>query len=416
MANYLDYQKAMGLNWIHASGYADDISQSSSYFKGSGVTIGIIDNGIQSGHSDIVSNFAGRFHDANISGDNGSILSASDYGFHGTHVAGITAGAGANEIYGVAPLAKLYDMPMFPPSPYHFSVAGELSKFKSSIDFAINNNIKVLNCSFKLFQADTVNNPSIISGIRQSIINAYNNNIVICVAASNENSEQEYTPEQGDFSTDIGTALDVREYVLTVVALEEIDVYAATRFSERNLSFSEGVERASFSNYGRKRLGRNGISAPGSSIYSSVPTNSYDFYDGTSMASPFIAGLAAMVIGFLIKAEIPVVAQEVFKIIKACVFHLNQGTNPVNDSSNIVYTSGWSENKIYIKGWNKYTGFGFTNFELISRVLMKIKSGGEAFTKQNLPVGKRGISTLPAGWPDIGPPPFTRPVTDSDFN
>ena len=414
MPNYLDYQKAMGLDWIHTNGYTSDTSQSSSYFKGSGVTIGIIDNGIQSGHSDIVSNFAGRFHGANILGDDESIASIQGYGLHGTHVAGIAAGAGSNEIYGVAPLAKLYDMPTIDLPPF-YNPAIMLSKFKSSVDFAIDNNIKVLNCSFRMFIDDTENNPSIANGIRESIISAYNNNIIVCVAAGNSYGEEDYISDQGSFSTDIGTALNVREYILTVVALDEIDVYAGIRFPERSLSFGESVGKVDFSNYGKKRLGKNGISAPGTSIYSSVPINSYDLYDGTSMASPFIAGLAAMVIGFLIKAGIPVTAPEVFKIIKACVFHINYGTNPVNDSSNITYTNGWDENKIYIKGWNKYTGFGFTNFELISRVLMKIKNGGEAFTKQNLPVGKRGISTLPAGWPDIGPPPFTTPVTDADF-
>lgn len=412
MANYLDYQKAMGLDWIHASGYTDDISQSSSYFKGSGVTIGIMDNGIQSGHSDIVSNFAGRFHDEDISGDDESLLSYPYYGFHGTHVAGIAAGAGANQIYGVAPLAKLYDMPTI---PYGFTPTDMFLKFKSSVEFALANNIKVLNCSFVIYKDAIDDNPALANDIRESIINAYNNGIIICVAASNEGSEADYPESYGWPVSDLASTLDVREYVLTVVALDEIDVYAGTRFPERNLSFSETVGKVYFSNYGKKRLGRNGISAPGTSIYSSIPTNSYDLYDGTSMASPFIAGVAAMVIGFFIKEGIPVTAPEVFKIIKACVFHLNYGTNPVNDNSNITYTNGWDENKIYIKGWNKYTGFGFTNFELISRVLMKIKNGGEAFTKQNLPVGKRGISTLPAGWPDIGPPPFTTPVTDADF-
>ena len=49
---------------------------------------------------------------------------------------------------------------------------------------------------------------------------------------------------------------------------------------------------ASFSNYGKLNVD---IFAPGLDIYSSVPSNEYKRYPGTSMASPAVAGVAAMV-------------------------------------------------------------------------------------------------------------------------
>ena len=49
---------------------------------------------------------------------------------------------------------------------------------------------------------------------------------------------------------------------------------------------------ANFSNYGKTTVD---VFAPGVQIYSSVPGNKYDYYDGTSMASPVVAGLAALI-------------------------------------------------------------------------------------------------------------------------
>ncbi len=51
------------------------------------------------------------------------------------------------------------------------------------------------------------------------------------------------------------------------------------------------LKKASFSNYGKMST----VSAPGVEIYSSTPNNSYEFFQGTSMASPIVTGAVALV-------------------------------------------------------------------------------------------------------------------------
>ena len=52
---------------------------------------------------------------------------------------------------------------------------------------------------------------------------------------------------------------------------------------------------AYFSNYGKINVD---IFAPGVDIYSSMPNNKYKFQDGTSMASPVVAGIASLIMSY----------------------------------------------------------------------------------------------------------------------
>src|SRR6202000_1647506 len=55
---------------------------------------------------------------------------------------------------------------------------------------------------------------------------------------------------------------------------------------------NDSTLKAGFSNYGKTAVD---VFAPGVQIYSSIPGSKYAYFDGTSMACPVVAGLAALI-------------------------------------------------------------------------------------------------------------------------
>ncbi|HEX2786640.1 MAG TPA: S8/S53 family peptidase [Ignavibacteria bacterium] len=115
-----------------------------------------------------------------------------------------------------------------------------------------------------------------------------NKNALVVCAAGNDNSSAPHYP----------SAL---KYVISVASTNSTDT------------------RSSFSNYGTTI----DVSAPGSSIYSTLYNNGYATFDGTSMASPIAAGVAA-----IIKSQFPsYTALQVGEKLRVTCDNIN-GTNP----------------------------------------------------------------------------------------
>jgi subtilisin family serine protease len=173
---------------------------------------------------------------------------------HGSNVAGI-ASAVTNNSVGVASIGfKCKIMPVKTAQDNVRSSTGQalISFGFEGIVYAADNHAKIINCSwggagFSLLGQETINY-AISKGA-----------LVVC-AAGNDNSSELFYPADYDG-------------VLSVAATGNTDV------------------KASYSNYGHGI----GVCAPGTSIYSTFQPSTYATLTGTSMASPLVAGVAALV-------------------------------------------------------------------------------------------------------------------------
>jgi subtilisin family serine protease len=218
--------------------------------QGNGVRVAIIDTGVDCAHPDLNCNLS----------DGANMTDASappmDDNGHGTHVAGIIAGQGKDGgVFGVAPRVTL-----IPVKVLSADGSGNLSDVVSGIYWAMTHGAKVINMSLGA--------PTSATALEQAVHKAYQAGVVIVAAAGNDG---ENASRNGGTSTvDYPGAYP---WVIAVAASDRKNRIAP--FS----SFGPAVD----------------ITAPGDNILSTVPSG-YEKMSGTSMASPHIAGVAALAI------------------------------------------------------------------------------------------------------------------------
>jgi Subtilase family len=226
-----------------------DVTHSSSAVKIAILDCGIFDNASQYqgpdgyGHIDVRSKVVA---DANFS----SSSDTDDWCNHGTHVAG-TAAAVTNNGIGVSGVG--HDAVLMNGKVLGDDGSGPESAIINGLTWAANNNAHVINLSLGSTAACS-------QGMQDAVNYAWNKGAVVVVAAGNSGS---YPPSN----------LTRCNNTLSVGAVDSADT------------------RASFSSWGSQV----DVTAPGVGIWSSTDDGLYDSFDGTSMASPHVAGLAALV-------------------------------------------------------------------------------------------------------------------------
>lgn len=192
---------------------------------------------------------------------------------HGTHVAGIIAAKRNNGkgIDGIADDVRVMAIRAVPDGDEHDK------DIALAIRYAVDNGAKVINMSFgKSFSPHK-------DWIDDAVSYAGSKGVLLVHAAGNDAKNVDSTD---NFPNPTLKKLHT-EAVNWITVGASSDPLAEPAFKSYT---------ASFSNYGKKEVN---VFAPGTKIYSSVPDkNAYRSLDGTSMASPVVAGVAAFILSY----------------------------------------------------------------------------------------------------------------------
>lgn len=247
-----------------------------------------------------------------IVGDNYDDYSEKKYGNnhyegpdakHGTHVAGIIAGLpnGSEPQYGVASrVAKIMTVRAVPDGD-------ERDKdVANAIRYAVDNGAKILNMSFGKPVSPGKN------VVWDAFKYAESKGVLLVKAAGNENED---IAEHQYFPTNYKSTSDEKPFVNNMIVV-------GSNTNDAN------ALKSSFSNYNKKMVD---VFAPGSEIYSTVPDGKYEYLQGTSMASPVVAGASAVLLAYMpnLKPE---------QIIESLVNTTNASTN--NGFENLSRSAG----------------------------------------------------------------------------
>ena len=215
-----------------------------------------------------------------IYGNNNVIGPTAEGALHGTHVAGIIAAVRHNNIGidGVADHVRIMPVRTVPDGDeYDKDVA-------LALRYAIDNGAKVINTSFgKEFSPHK-------EWVYDALKYAAEKDVLIVNAAGNDTKNVDV---QLTFPDD---NIDGKEFTDTMITIGAL-----------NYEYNENLV-ASFSNYGKNNVD---LFSPGVQIYATVPENKYKFLDGTSMAAPEVAGVAALIRAYFPKLK----AREVKQIL-----------------------------------------------------------------------------------------------------
>ncbi|WP_028549243.1 S8 family peptidase [Paenibacillus sp. UNC451MF] len=207
------------------------------------IKVAIVDTGVDLNHPDLKDQLIAGYNVVN-----NDAPPADDVG-HGTHVAGVV-GAIVNNNLGVAGMSW-YNRIM-PVKVLDQSGAGSTYSVAQGIIWATDHGAKVINMS--------LGNYADANFLHDAIRYAYDHDVVLIAASGNDNTATPGFP----------------------AAYPEVFAVAATDANKN---------KASFSNYGDYI----DVAAPGVSIASTYPHNQYAALSGTSMASPHVTALAALI-------------------------------------------------------------------------------------------------------------------------
>ncbi|MGA5553371.1 S8 family peptidase [Streptomyces lavendulocolor] len=255
------------------------------------VKVGVLDTGVDDRHQDIAPNFNAADSVSCAYGKADTRAGAwRDVGTHGTHVAGtIAAAKNGKGVVGVAPGVKISSVRIAEPGTSLFFAENTICGFM----WAGDHGFKVTNNSYytdpwQFNCPDNADQAAIIEGVRRAQEYAERRGSLQIAAAGNSNldlANKTVDTESPNDSTPVrrtitNACLDIPTELPGVVTVA---------------AMGKGNVKASYSNFGNGVID---IAAPGgdgaSGVYSTLPGGKYGNMNGTSMASPHVAGVAAL--------------------------------------------------------------------------------------------------------------------------
>jgi type VII secretion-associated serine protease mycosin len=223
--------------------------------KGKGVTIAIIDTGVDSSHADLAGAVTGGKDFSGQGAANGQRPVGSDEASHGTMVAGLAAGRGqgASGVIGAAPAASILAISV----GFGAGAPDSDQQIADAVRWAVDNGADVINMSLT---RNTLDWPT---SWDDAFLYAAEKDVVVIAAAGN----------RGSGTTQVGAPATMPG-VLTVAGLDR------SGKASWNAS-SQGITI--------------GVAAPAEQLVGTVPGGGYVLWDGTSGATPIVAGVAALV-------------------------------------------------------------------------------------------------------------------------
>ena len=210
------------------------------------IVIAVLDTGIDPTHNSLIGKTTAGFDFVN---NDSTIFDPGDT-YHGTQIASLIAANDLqNELTGAA------DNVVIMPLKFIQDGYGYTSDALAAIDYAKENGIRIINCSW----GSTQFNPMLKDAM------AENSDILFVCAAGNSGDSKPVYPAAFDLPN--------------VVSVASID-------NTGSLSIN--------SSYGSTSVN---LAAPGEDIYTAAPENSYDFASGTSMAAGYVSAAAGMYLG-----------------------------------------------------------------------------------------------------------------------
>jgi len=230
---------------------------------GQGVKIGIIDSGCDNSHPQLTHITRGM----DFTNNRDTASWTRDTMSHGTHCAGIITGA-SNQLKGVrgfAPMAEVHALKVFP--------GGRFSDLIDALDQCIDRQLDIVNLSLGSSETSEL--------VAHKLVEVRQSGVACIVAAGNASGPVQFPGSEPSVLT-VSAIGKLEEFPADTNHAQTVvpNLVAGSMFSPKFTCFGPQVA----------------VAGPGVAIVSTVPWGGYASWDGTSMATPHITGMGALLL------------------------------------------------------------------------------------------------------------------------